>query len=89
MLTEMRTTIRIQDDLYRRVKSRAAADGRTVGEFIEDAVRDALVPRRHVPTELPGLPVYGGGGVMPGVDLGSNAALRDLLDEDLPLDARR
>jgi predicted transcriptional regulator len=38
----MRTTITIQDDLYRRVKSEAAATGRSVGELIEDALRDAL-----------------------------------------------
>lgn len=86
----MRTTIRIQDELYRRAKARAAESGRSVGGFIEDAVRDALEPRiERPPRELPEFPVYGGGGLMPGVDLSSYADLLDLLDEDVPLDARR
>ena len=49
----MRTTIRIQDELYRRAKSRAAAGGRSVGEFIEDAIRDALDSRTTSPADLP------------------------------------
>lgn len=85
----MRTTIRIQDELYRRAKSRAAAGGRSVGEFIEDAVRDALDLRPSRPSGLPDLPVHGGAGLMPGVDLSSHAAVLDVLDEDVPLDARR
>jgi hypothetical protein len=48
----MRTTIRIEDTLYRRAKSRAAAGGRSVGEFIEDAVRDALERRPAPSTKL-------------------------------------
>ena len=41
----MRTTINIDEDLYRRAKARAARSGRTVSELIEDAVRAALRPR--------------------------------------------
>lgn len=85
----MRTTIRIQDELYRRAKSRAAAGGRSVGEFIEDAIRDALDSRTTSPADLPDLPVHGGAGLMPGVDLSSHAALLDLMDETDSLDARR
>ena len=85
----MRTTIRIEDALYRRAKSRAAAGGRTLGEFIEDAVRDALERRPAPSAKLPDLPVHGGEGLMPGVDLSSHAALLDVMDQDVPLDARR
>jgi hypothetical protein len=85
----MRTTIRIQDELYRKVKVRAAESGRTLGEVIEDAVRSALLPRASGPSELPRLPTYGSGGTLPGVDISNNAALLDLMEEDLPLDARR
>lgn len=85
----MRTTVTIDDDLYRRAKSTAAATGRTVGELIEDAVRQAL-DRRQAPTStLKPLTVHGGSGLMPGVTLDSSAALLDLLDEDVPLDALR
>lgn len=86
----MRTTVRIDDALYRRAKEYAARSGRSVGEVIEDALRASLQPRRGPALEaLPDLPVYGGSGTMPGVDIADNAALRDLMDEDEPLDALR
>jgi plasmid stability protein len=40
----MRTTIRIDDELYREVKARAARSGRTVAAVLEDAVRRGLAP---------------------------------------------
>ena len=61
-----------------------------MGEVIEDALRASLQPRRGSAAEgLPDLPVYGGSGTMPGVDIADNAALRDLMDQDEPLDALR
>jgi hypothetical protein len=90
MLPGVRTTIRIDDLLYRRAKEHAARSGRTVGEVIEDALRAALQPRRGSSTgDLPELPVYGGSGTMPGVDIADNAALRDLMDRGEPFDAMR
>jgi len=77
----MRTTIRLDDDLYREVKAQAALEGLTVGEVIEDALR-LCRQRRHADTSFEPLPVYGGSGLMPGVDLGDMAALRDLMDAD-------
>jgi hypothetical protein len=85
----VRTTIRIDDALYRRIKSRAAQTGRPVSAVIEDALREALRPRPAGGAEPIPLPVFGGSGVMPGVDLASNAALRDRMDEDAALDALR
>jgi hypothetical protein len=86
----LRTTIRIDEDLYRRAKARAAAEGHTVSEVIEDAVREALRPRRGAQGDLPPLPVFGGElGTRPGVDLSDSAALAELMDEDVPLDALR
>jgi plasmid stability protein len=85
----MRTTIRINDALYRRVKARAAQTGRTVSDVVEDALRESLSPRRGEQTELPALPVVGGSGVMPGVDLANHAALRDRMDDGVELDALR
>jgi Arc/MetJ family transcription regulator len=85
----MRTTVRIDDALYRRVKARAAQTGRTTGEVIEDALRMVLRPPGRAEVELPPLPVFGGGGVLPGVDLASNAALRERMDEDTGIDALR
>jgi Arc/MetJ family transcription regulator len=84
----MRTTIRIDEQLYRRVKARAGASGRTVSEVIEDAVREALRPRSRS-REVAALPVFGGSGVLPGVDLSDNAALREVMDDGAPLVALR
>jgi Arc/MetJ family transcription regulator len=85
----MRTTIRIDDDLYRRAKARAASSGQTVAELIEDAVRVALRPRRGDESVVAELPVFGGSGVMPGVDLADSGALRELMDEGRTVDALR
>lgn len=84
----MRTTIRLDDDLYREVKAQAALEGRTVGEVIEDALR-LRRQRRQADVSVEPLPVYGGSGVMPGVDLGDMAALRDVMDADVSVDALR
>lgn len=86
----MRTTIRIDDALYRSAKAQAALSGRSVGQLIEDAVRVALSGDSSAPAgPLAELPVYGGSGTMPGVDVNDSRALNDLLDEDVPLDALR
>jgi hypothetical protein len=77
----MRTTIRLDDELLRRAKRRALETGSTLNRVIEDALRAALarVPGTR-PHEAPDLPVSGGGGTLPGVDLDDTAALYDLLD---------
>lgn len=84
----MRTTISIDDDLYRRAKARAARTGQTVSQIIEDAVRDALRPRRGV-AETRELPTFGGSGVLPGVDLTDAASMSDVMDGGVPLSALR
>jgi len=38
----MRTTLVIDDDLYRRVKAKAAMEGRKVTELVEDGLRAVL-----------------------------------------------
>ena len=84
----MRTTIRIDDEVYRRVKRAADESDRTIGQVIEDAVQLALRPTRSdVPITV--LPVFGESGVMPGVDLTSNRSVAEAMDEDISLDAMR
>jgi plasmid stability protein len=85
----VRTTVRLDDDLYRQVKVKAAQTGRPVGAVIEDAIRASLAQGTRPKAAVAPLPTFGGGGVMPGVDLTDEASLRDLLDEATPLDARR
>lgn len=85
----MRTTINISEQVYRAAKARAATTSQTVSQLIEDAVREALRPRPADEEGVAELPVFGGSGVLPGVDLGSSAALLDRMDEGSPLDALR
>jgi hypothetical protein len=84
----MRTTIRIDDEVYRRVKQIADRSNRTIGQVIEDAIQLALRPTPN-DESVADLPVYGGSGVMPGVDLTSNRSIAEAMDEDVSLDAMR
>jgi hypothetical protein len=85
----MRTTVSISDELLAAAKQRARERGLTLGEVIDAALRRelAVADRRG---DRPPVPVFrGGSGPRPGVDLTSNRALHELLDEGLDLDARR
>jgi Bacterial antitoxin of type II TA system, VapB len=85
----MRTTISISDELLTAAKRRARERGQTLGEVVDAALRREL-SRPRMETERPTVPVFRGGtGPRPGIDLTSNRALFEALDEELPLDARR
>jgi hypothetical protein len=77
----MRTTVAVDDHLLSAAKRRARERGQTLGRVIEDALRRELA-------DLPGgepieVPVFhGGDGPLPGVDLRSNRAVREMLDRD-------
>jgi hypothetical protein len=78
----MRTTVTIDDDLLREAKQRAAAEGRTLSDLVSEGLRERLA-QGEAPRRRPfRLVTFGGRGPRPGVDLSSNAALLDLLDED-------
>ena len=85
----MRTTVRIDDDLYREVKAKAARSGRTVAAVLEDAVRRGLSPTGRTAGASYTVRPTGGGGLRAGVDLASNAALAEAMDEDVAFDALR
>ena len=74
--------MRLDDDLLREAKAHAAATERTLTQLIEDALREALARRdRTAEREPVRLRTFKGAGVRPGVNLDSNAALLDLMDE--------
>jgi hypothetical protein len=85
----MRTTISIHDELLETAKLRARERGVTLGALVEDALRRELSVRDEPPAKVE-LPVFrGGSGPRPGVELTSNRALYELLDEGVELNKLR
>jgi hypothetical protein len=83
-----RTTVRLPNDLIRRAKRKAAAEGCTLTALIEEGLRRVLndrTPSHKAERMLP--PVSAAtGGLMPGIDLNDTAALQEMDDLD---DVRR
>ncbi len=78
----MRTTLRLDDRLLADVKKLAIDTGRTFAQVVEDALRLSLAQRgERKPRKQFKLHTCGGKGLQPGVDLSSNAAMHDLMDE--------
>ena len=77
----MRTTLTIDDDLLRRAKREAASTGRTLGELVEDALRDSLARRPASPERFRlRRATSGGSGLREWIDLADNGAVRDVMD---------
>ena len=85
----MRTTVSIDDHLLAAAKRRARARGLSLGQIVEAALQRELASEAAA-HERPPVPVFGDGtGPRAGIDLTSNRALYEALDEDVDLDARR
>ena len=85
----MRTTVSISDELLAAAKRRARERGQTLGQVVDAALRRELAADR-APAPGPPLPTFRDGtGPRPGIDLSSNRALHEALDEGLELDDRR
>lgn len=85
----MRTTMSISDELLIAAKARARTTGTTLGKVFEAALRREL-SSPQASANRPQVPVFcGGDGPRPGIDMTSNAALHEALDEGLPLNSRR
>jgi hypothetical protein len=78
----MRTTVRLEDHLLAAAKQRASERGSTLTSVIEDALRESLLREAPRPDERVALPRFGQGGLLPGVDLSNNEALRDIMDDE-------
>jgi hypothetical protein len=78
-------TIAIDDAIHAEAKSVAVETNRTLGEVVEEALRERLARRRAAGRgHSTRLPTSGGGGLMPGVDLDNTSDLRHLLDGQRP-----
>jgi hypothetical protein len=76
----MRTTINIDDALLAEAKQVAARTGRSLTAVVEDALRQSLHRRHQASRRAIELPVFGEGGMRPGVDLDDSAALLDVME---------
>lgn len=84
MLLCMRTTIKLDDDVFRAYKQRAAARGTTFAQEVEDALRADLQARRTVVDEQEPFEVlvFEGDGSRALVDIDDNRALQQLMDQE-------
>ena len=78
----MRTTVRMQPELLREARLRAAGSGTTLTALMEEGLRLVLSGKpRSSPRKWVELPVCREkGGVLPGIDLNNRAAIQDILD---------
>lgn len=77
----MKTTIRLDDQLFHEAKRLALESGRTLTAVIEDALRCELARRKKAPeTKKTKLITDGGQGLRPGVCLDDNAELLDVME---------
>ena len=75
----MRTTLVLDDDLYRDLKVLAASRGVTTTSLVEEGLREVL--RRYRSQAQPRLAMFEQLGTLrPGIDLNDSAALRTALD---------
>ncbi len=82
MLLCMRTTIRINDQLFREAKKLAAETSRSLTMVVEDALRLLLAQRKTLrASKSLKLTTFKGKGLQPGVDLDDSASLLDLMEE--------
>jgi hypothetical protein len=85
----VRTTINIEDHLLAEAKVVAARGHRSLGDVVNDALRLVLSEpgggARHRPQVI--LPVDGGSGLQPGVDLDDKNAIAAALDDESPFRA--
>lgn len=85
----MRTTVAIDDHLLAAAKRRAHRLGLSLGQLVEEALRKELARPDQRPAGPP-LPVFRGGtGARPGIDVASNRALFEALDEGQPIERLR
>jgi hypothetical protein len=77
----MRTTIRINDDLLKQAKKRAADERRTLTSLVEDGLMLVLSKAKASRRRRIELPVSKAtGGVLPGIDLNRSSDLEEVMN---------
>lgn len=77
-----RTTVRLPDELLRRAKQKASAEGRTLTSLVEEGLRAVLSDPKRVPPTKRVMPRVSKakGGPLPGVDLSDLRKLEEMED---------
>jgi plasmid stability protein len=77
----VRTTITLDEDVFRAYKQRAAERGTSLTHEIGEALRSELAAGTEAAKAEPyRVPTFRGSAPVPGVDLNNNVALADRLD---------
>ena len=79
----MRTTVTIEDRLLQQAKLAATRSGRTLSDLVGDGLRLLLDQTGRQEAGSVSLPVFGGSGLRPGVDLEDKEGLASLLEDEL------
>ena len=81
-MNDKRTTVRLPEDLLKRARRKAAAEGRTLTALIEDGLRLVLSSTRAPGNAKRILPRVSKatGGLLPGIDISNSAALQEIDD---------
>jgi hypothetical protein len=76
-----RTTVRLPEDLIKRAKRKAAAEGSTLTALIEEGLRLVVFPKRKEKAKrvLPRIS-NATGGPRPGIDISNSAAFQEMDD---------
>lgn len=83
----MRTTVRLNEALMRKVKQYALDHNQTLTSVIEEALNDKLTRRNEA--SKPFVLITARGNLQPGVNLDSNAELLEQMEEGLDVASRR
>jgi hypothetical protein len=75
-----RTTVRLPEQLIKRAKRKAAAEGRTLTALIEDGLRLVLSDGQKKAKRVLPRVSKAKGGLLPGVDLTSFSAIQEVDD---------
>ena len=76
----MRTTINLDDELYRTARIVAARTGRTLTQVFEDALRESFARSAGAPRRPVEIPTFKGNGTLPGIDLDDTSVLLEQVE---------
>ncbi|MDH5721635.1 MAG: hypothetical protein OEZ13_13595 [Spirochaetia bacterium] len=78
----MKTTIYIEDNLIKKIKTQAAKEGISLTAYTEKALRQSLYQKRKIQKYTENdIPVFKGGGLMPDIDISNFSNILDTIEK--------